>query len=276
MRHTIPFILVLAVACGVPGTPSPQAGLAYAVSGPEPVTYSFTDSMGLVIQAGGMGDVTIHVAYSGMARVALQPGAGDFLATLEVLAFDGGFSNPMAGSVTATASDIGGPIQIRLSPRGETEVVEAPSVTDAFDQVAGIQELVRGLFVRLPGTPVEIGDTWTDTIRSREETGETLSISQSILTATAAGDTTLDGRTLRVVETSYENTLNLSGTSGGTRVSQRLSGTTTGTFFWDVARTRLVQRRETGSMTGTLSLPDMGIDGIPVEANLVRRVRLEP
>ncbi len=270
---TVP-ALAFAAACGGPEAPAPRPALAYA-AGTE-ATYTFADTMRFAIEAGGMGDLEIDVAYRGTARIELAAGAGGLAATVDVLTFQGGFSNPMAGSVSADASDIDGPVRLRLSPRGETEIVELPSVTQAFEQVAGMEEIVRDLFVRLPGTPLDVGGTWTDTIRGREEDGETLTIRRSILTATVTADTTLAGRTLKVVETSYENTLNLSGTSGGTRISQRLSGTTTGTFLWDPDRALLVARREDGAMSGTLSLPEMGIDGLPVDATLARRVRLEP
>lgn len=271
---TLALTASLAACAGGPASPAPERALAYDVPEAAP-TYSTADTMRFMIQAGDMGSVQIAVQYQGTAQLTFEPAAGDFNVTVSLVSFEGRFSNPMAGSLDSDASGLGGPIVVRVTSRGETELVEVPSVTDAFDQIAGPDELVRDFFVRLPGRPVEVGGTWTDTIRSRTEGAGTLTISQSILTATVDGDTTMAGRTLRLIRTVYDNTLNLSGTSGGTRVSQRLTGTTTGYFLWDMERRLLFERHEEGSLSGSLSLPDMGIDGLPVEATVKRVVRLQ-
>lgn len=269
-------VLALAVtACGGgAGAPAPERSLAYGVPGVAP-TYTTNDSMRFRIQAGGMGTMEIAVDYAATAQLAFEAAAGDYDVTVTLVAFDGRFSNPMAGSVTADASGVEGPIVVNVSPRGETEMVDVPTTSTAFEQIAGAENLVRDFFVRLPDRPVEAGDTWTDTIRTRTDNGQTLTISQSILTATVAGDTAVAGRTLLLIRTSYDNTMNLSGTSGGTEISQRLSGTTTGFFLWDPERGFLVERHEVGSLAGTLDLPGMGIGGMPVEATVKRNVRLQ-
>lgn len=265
---------VLAACGGRAGTPSPERALAYVVPGVAP-TYATADTMRFRIQAGGMGTMEVAVDYVATAQLTFEPAAGDYHVTVALLAFDGRFSNPMAGSVTADASGVEGPIVVKVSPRGETEVVEVPTTSTAFDQIAGAENLVRDFFVRLPDRPMEAGDTWTDTIRTRTENEQTLTISRSILTATIAGDTAVAGRTLLLIRTAYDNTMNLSGNSGGTEISQRLSGTTTGYFLWDAERGLLVERHEVGSLSGTLDLPGMGIGGMPVEATVKRNVRLQ-
>ena len=263
--------LVLA-GCAGPHAPEPAPAVAYAA--PATPVYAATDTVRYVIRAGDAGSVDTRSGYTATMRLDFQPDSGDYRVTATLLKFDGTFSSPMAGSATADEHGVQGPFVVRVSPLGHMDPVQAPALSDAFQQVTGAEALVRNFFVRLPGRPVHAGDTWTDTIMNQDTSAEMTTDSRSILTATAMGDTSVQGRTLLLVRTRYTNTVHVAGGSGTTRIDQRLQGTTTGTFLWDVGRHLLAERKEHGSLTGTLDLPAMNVAGLPVHAEVHRHVRL--
>lgn len=272
--HLLPAVLLL-VGCAGPRAPAPAPALAYAAPAAAPV-YAATDTVHYVIEAGDMGGVETRSGYTARMRLAFAPDSGDYRVTATLLRFAGTFSSAMAGSVSADEKGVGGPFVVRVTPMGQADLVDAPTLSDDFQQVTGAEALVRNFFVRVPGRPVHAGDIWTDTINNRDVGGDMTTDSRSILTATAAGDTAIQGRTLLLVRTRYENTVHVSGNSGGTEITQRLHGVTTGTFLWDVERHLLAERTERGQMEGTLDLPGMNLTGLPVRAAVSRHVRLLP
>jgi hypothetical protein len=270
-RHLLPSALLLA-GCAGPRSPAPAPAVVYAATKSAPV-YAVSDTVHYVIQAGDRMGVDTRSGYTATMRLAFAPDSGDFRVTATLLRFAGTFSSAMARTVTADEKGVGGPFVLRVSPLGNVDMVDAPSLSEAFQQVTGAKALVRNFFVHLPGRPVHVGDTWTDTINNRDP-GDMTTDSRSILKATAAGDTVVQGRALLLVRTRYENTVHVSGTSGGTEIAQHLRGITTGTFLWDVARHLLTERTERGEMDGTLDLPGRGVTGLPVHATVYRHAQL--
>lgn len=271
-RHLLPSALLL-VGCAGPHAPAPAAAVVYVAPEVAPV-YTSTDTVSYIIQAGDMGSVETRSGYGATMRLAFEPDSGGYRVTATLLHFAGTFSSAMAGSVTADEKAVGGPFVVQVTARGKADLVESPSLSDAFQQITGAEALVRNFFVRLPGRPVHAGDTWSDTIHNRDAGPDMSTDSRSILTATAAGDTMVQGRNLLLVRTHYENTVHVSGTSGGTEIAQHLQGVTTGTFLWDVQRHLLAERTERGRMDGTLDLPGMSVAGLPVHATVYRHARL--
>jgi hypothetical protein len=274
-RRQLLLSVLLLVGCAGPRTPAPAPAVAYAAPATAPV-YAATDTVQYVIQAGDMGGVETRSGYTATMRLAFEPDSGDYRVTATLVRFAGTFSSAMAGSVTADEKAVGGPFVVRVTPLGKADLVHAPSLSDAFEQVTGAEALVRNFFVRLPGRPVRAGDTWTDTIHNRDVGADMTTDSRSILTATVTGDTAVQGRTLLLVHTTYENTVHVSGASGGTEITQNLQGVTTGTFLWDVERHLLTERAERGRLDGTLDLPGMSVAALPVHASVYRHVRLLP
>lgn len=271
-RHLWISALLLA-GCAGPHSPAPAPAVAYAAPATAPV-YAATDTVQYTIEFGDTGGVETRSGYDATMRLAFEPDSGNLRVTATLQHFAGTFSSAMAGSVTADEKAVGGPFVIRVTPLGKADLVQSPSLSDAFQQVTGAEALVRNFFVRVPGRPVRAGDAWTDTIHNRDAGPGITTDSRSILTATAAGDTTVGGRTLLLVRTRYENTVHVSGNSGGTEIAQHLQGVTTGLFLWDAQRHLLAERTEHGRMDGTLDLPDMNVTGLPVHATVYRHVQL--
>ncbi len=274
-RRRLLALALLPLGCAGPRAPAPVPAVAYATPS-APSVYAADDTVQYVIEAGDIGGMETRSGYAATMRLAFEPDSGDYRVTATLLHFAGTFSSAMAGSVTADEKAVGGPFIVRVTPAGKVDLVDSPSLTDPFQQITGAEALIRNFFVRVPGRPVQAGDVWTDTLDNRDTGPGMTTASRSILTATAAGDTTVQGRSLLLVRTRYVNTVHVSGTSGGTEVAQHLAGITTGTFLWDTRRHLLVERTEHGRMNGTLTLPGMSVAGLPVHATVYRHIRLLP
>lgn len=267
--------LVPLSAClgGEPVMPAPP-GLAYGIPDPNPATYEFADTATFSIQAGGMGTLDVRVLQAGLAELDFRGSPTGLEVVVRVPRYSASFENPTQGASRADESGIHGPFTIALDHRGGLEVADTPSLSDAVLDIAGPESLVRPLFVHLPAREVAEGARWVDTVTTVEETDGTRSRGRTIITSTLAGDTLIQGERMLVIETESESEIEMSGTSGGTRLQQRLTGTTRGRIVWDPARRLLIERRDSGSLRGTLDLPEMGVAGLPVEGTVARRVSL--
>jgi hypothetical protein len=98
------------------------------------------------------------------------------------------------------------------------------------------------------------------------EGGTNVSV-DDVVTSTFVRDTVVGGRTLALITTSAQRAVNISGSSDGATITQRLTGPGTGRALWDIERGLLVERSESWELSGTFDLPQMGISGLPVTAH---------
>jgi hypothetical protein len=269
---------LLGTACAAPAPPPPPPEpepLAYRDPPGWAAYYTVADTAHFSVDSGAMGTMTASAAYDGTARVVLSPGPDAFEARVRFPVFDGVFRAQPDGVRTVDERDVAGEFTVRLDGRGHTQLVEAPSLSDAALDVTGPESLVRPLFVHLPGRPAAPGDFWVDTVRVVETGRDTRSEVVAIITTTLVGDTIVDERPLLLLRTRTENHLDLEGRSGGVLVRQRLTGTTTGTVLWDDLLHLLVARREDGQLAGTLDMPAAGVTGLPMTARVRRVVELQ-
>jgi hypothetical protein len=124
----------------------------------------------------------------------------------------------------------------------------------------------RRFYVRLPAGTVRRGAVWVDTISATDDNAGTKAVLNDVVTSTFVGDTTVNGRSVALITTSSQRTLNVSGTSQGVEIAQKLTGTSTGRVLWDAQRRLLVSRTESAQLSGTFDLPQMGVTGMPVVA----------
>lgn len=258
-------------ACAPAGPRGPApASLAYTLPATSPVSYTAADTGSFDLQV-----AKVEIASSARIELGFHPAGEKLRVTARFADFDGRFSNSMGGTIRADESDVQGEFVAEVDRRGRVEVVQMPELSDQFRAVAGSQNVMLDLFVRLPGRPIEPGVAWTDTIRG-EETNEGLtSRRESLVTSTWSGDTVVAGQTLRVITSRESNTLTISGSSEGVELRQQLSGTSTARTLWDPARALLVERVAAGELKGTLDLPAMGMTGIPVQASVRERLELK-
>ena len=265
-------LAVASVACGGVRTPTP-AGLSYDRPDPDPATYTITDTAVFTIES-GLGPMQVTTARAGTAELDFHRWPDDARVVVRFPELRGSFENSTQGASRVDESDIGGTFVVRLDHDGRVAVTDTPSLSEALLDITGPEGLVRPLFVHLPGRSVELGDQWVDTVTIVEESGGTRSEVHSVVTSTLAGDTVVAGRRLLRIRTESDGRIEATGVSGGVEIEQRLEGTTVGTVLWDDAAHQLVERVETGELTGTLVLPDVPTDPMAVQAEIRRRVSL--
>jgi hypothetical protein len=266
-------LLALLAGCGIgSGGPSPQ-GLSYDSPIPNPATYTFTDTAVFTIDA-ALGPMEVITGQAGTAELDFRSWRNDGRVVVRFPRWRGTFRNPTQGASTADESDIGGPFTLHLSAAGRLEVVDTPSLSDAVLDIAGVEGLVRPLFVQLPASSVGRGARWVDTLTTIDESAGTRSVIRTRITSTLVGDTMVAGRRLLRIRTLAENSVEVTGISGGVEIVQRLEGTTSGRVLWDDQAHLLVERASSGTLSGTLELPGLDVDPMPVRARLRRTASL--
>ena len=141
-------------------------------------------------------------------------------------------------------------------------------------QLLGAESAYRRLFVPLPGRAITNGSMWTDTVTIDENIGAMRNRSTYILASTLTGDTAINGRRLLVINSDVTGSTTIAGTSQGVEIRQDLSTSASVVSLWDPAANVLFERTETGSATGSMSLPAMGMTGVPVSTKSTSVVRL--
>jgi hypothetical protein len=270
---------VLLAACSAtpPSAPPAPAGvtLNYAATAPATVTYQFADSSGFNIRGGAIGEINVTARGTGTADATLAPKGTDVELRIKVTDLAGSFTNSaMGGTINATESDVTGEAVLTLSPRGVMTIVQLPTTTRNAQGVGMGAGFFRRFSVRLPATPVQRGATWTDTVTASDDNAGVKSTVNDVVTSTWARDTVVAGRTLNVLTHSTQRTMEISGSSEGVQIAQKLSGTATGYTLWDAQRSLIVERYENTDLSGTFDLPAMGVSGLPVTAKGFGRITL--
>jgi hypothetical protein len=252
----------------VPVETAPTPGLAYTAKEAAQYSYDFSDTTVSEIQAGPAGTIHVNIGVRGTADLAFEPATADQKVTITFPAFAGSFANSSGGApVTATKADITGPLIVNVRPRGTLTIIQRPQVTSAFRTVSGSEGIYRRFFLQLPNRAVQVGATWTDTTTT-EETNEGVTTKvQNIVRSTWTRDSTVAGKTLNVINFTADRTLEVSGTSQGVNIVQKLRGNASGIALWDPQRRTLVSRQETAQLNGTFDLPAMNMTNMPINAS---------
>ncbi len=277
-RHApVAAFLCAAAACGTghETTPSPYV-LAYAAPQEGALTYAFEDSTTFSIDTGEMGAMEPVATLAGTAELVLGGDTSGLIASLRFPRLRGSFDNPGQGTRLVTGQDVRGAFRLAVSRRGGVTVIDSPSLTAAFNDVSGPETLPRLFFVSLPGRPVTPGDRWVDTVVVREGASGTTSEIRREVETTFVGDTVAGGRPLLRLGTRSRMEVDITGTSGGVEIRERLTGVISGAALWDRDRALLVERTEDGHLHGTLEIRTPGAPPLPVTARVHRLVRLLP
>lgn len=267
----------LSACASTPTMPPQPAGtmLAYGVVAPATYEYSFSDTSGFSIEGGAIGNIKATITGAGTAELQYAPAPTGIDLTVTLTKFAGTFTNTAAGGMTnATEADVQGPARLQVDPQGTLTVAALPTASRAAQAVGVGASFFRRFTLRLPGALVRPGAAWTDTVLVNEETAGTRAAVSDIVHSTWVRDTTVSGRTLNVITHATQRTLNISGTSEGVEIAQRLTGTASGVTLWDPSRSLIVERTETTDLSGTFDLPAMGISGLPVTAAGSGRITL--
>lgn len=281
MTARIEIVALSLAACAAPATtpvsPPPPAEpiLGYRTPAGEPLTYQYVDSGGFTMNMSGMGTVDVEIVSRITAELDFAPSGDAVQVVVRITDLSGRFSNSMGPTLTVDNQHRPGPATVAVDRTGDVSIVEQPVFPEALTQVLTPQGLYRSFFIELPGVSVTRGATWTDTVRINEAPQGLTAGTVSIVRSTWARDTVVDGRTLAVITSDMDNSIELSGVSQGVEIRQSLRGTSRGVSLWDALAAVLVEQREEGQATGTTDLPGMNITGIPVTARSQTWLRLQ-
>lgn len=269
-------VAMIAAACAPaagPGTgadgAAPRSTFAYRA--PEaPLTYTLNDAVTVTYEGGPMRGSRVESSYFATMRLDYDDGQSGLRVRGRVVDFSGELRSPSAGITRVDEGDIRGEYVLRLEFDGGIDVLEKPDVTGSFSEVVGSDDLFRGFFLRLPERPIARGVTWTDTIRIDEVRPAGRESSTVVVSSTWESDTTLAGRTLRVVHSTLATDQRITAAS----FEQHLSGTTRAVTLWDPVRGLQVRGTEEGRLEGMLDPAASGADSIPLSVRVRRELSL--
>lgn len=267
--------LLSACAGGAPeaAQPAPQAALAHEMPTTMPLTYTSSDSMTFDIEMGPGQTMEQTMGQSSRVTLSFAPAAGSALTVTADVSEAAMYMGNMMGRQEIPGDALTGTYTFTLVPTGEVEMLESPDLPEEAQQLMG-EDRFRDFFPRLPGRAVQPGQTWVDTVTAESETEVGTTTNRSIITSTFRGDTTVNGRTLWVVDAVKDVSVELVGETQGMEIRQELAGSATETIWWDPVRRLMLSSVSTGTMSGSLSMPAAGMTDIPVDASMHRRIQL--
>ncbi|MFC1661454.1 hypothetical protein ACFL3S_08405 [Gemmatimonadota bacterium] len=277
MKRVVPFCISLfgLAACAGPGGVSPTGGLMYQVPEPAGLVYLTGDTTNIDIDAGAMGSFRMRSTSEATVEMEFARGAEGVQVTARFQDLNARMSQPMGGAISATEEDVKGDIVFTLDRKGKATVVTIPEVEGQAGQLANPHGLAYQFFPLLPGSAVDPGDTWTDTIQYEADLPEGSVAFLGVMTYVLQGDTTVDGMNLLHVTFDGEGEVTGSGITEGMDVIQTFSGGMDGFFLWDAVRGVMVATETTTDMSGTVEVPAAGMPPMPMKAAGTSRARLQ-
>jgi hypothetical protein len=262
-------------ACGGPATVGPNGGLRYGVPTTPSVTYVTESSQEIGIDAGAMGTMNMTASSEATLGVTFAAAANGVEVTTTFDEITASMTQPMGGSLSATESDVEGPLVFSMDAKGKGTPITIPSTKGSAEQLIAPVSFVHDFFPRLPGRAVDPGATWTDTISWEFSTAEGDQSTVSVLSYTLVGDTIVAGTSL--LNITYVGDMDVvgSGTTEGTEVMQVFSGETTGMFLWDPARGLMVGGKSSADMEGTVEIMGAGMPPMPMWVTASSSVRIQ-
>lgn len=164
---------------------------------------------------------------------------------------------PQARQEPPTAAALRRPFHLLFDARGRIRTLSTPTFPASFDGVAELAMQFDDLFLRLPATTLALGVAWEDTVvnESPGVAGSTAyriarRIHSRVLRDTVVGGE--EGWLIRAIQThTVTSTQKLKDQPLTART--RMSGADTGIFVFSKQRGRVLGRRRSGAMTGTLT-----------------------
>jgi len=269
-----------AAACGAQPEAAPAPApvpLGYSVPAVNPVMYSSQDTarINIEVQPGMSMDQTM--GQNSTVRLSFAPDTtgGGLAVTATWVDFSAFMESSMMPRQEVGAEALAGDFELRVSPEGEVEQVSGPELPDEVQQLSmGGDNMFVDFFLRLPNRVVQPGESWSDTVRVDEENEGARSVNETVVTSTLRGDTTVAGRRLWVINSTKTTHVLVEGNMQGMDMRNELNGTINETSLWDPARRMLHSSSSTGSMTGVVSIPNAGMNDIPITVTNTRRITL--
>lgn len=258
-------------ACAAGGPPAPT-GLAYELPATPSATYVVGDTSIIDIDAGGQ-MLQSRVTLDGTYDLAFERAPDGLRVTMNVASYHASMTQPMAGPVTYDGSGIGGPVVFALDRRGVVTLEATPELGGQAQQFFQPLSTAMTFFPRLPGRAVDVGESWTDTIRYEGTEGQGEVTVVQVVTYTAAGDTVVDGRNLARFTFTGTAESEASGSMGGVDFSQSATGDVEGHVLWDFRAGMMVEHFTASTAEGSMDV-SMAPFPLSMQATQRRTVRL--
>ena len=233
------------------------------------------------VEARPAGGAAVSMKTSHDARIIVAFGAADTArAWFEALAV--GIDGPQGERRPSAQALLGRPYTLVLGPRGEVQTVDVPAIPPEIAQVSELAAQFTDFFPRLPAVSFTPGTTWADTTRHQttSPTGRTV-IARRIGSYLVRGDSTVAGQRVAIVELRTETEI-LSGSStpaapGSASTQSALRGEETGVYWFAPETGRLVGRRRSGKLGGSITISGGGRQvSIPQTFTYESRIELLP
>ena len=248
------FVLFMLVSTGsgLNGQAS-DAALSYRVPSPANATYHVSDTLTTTVVM-PVGEISLELTMAVTLAATFEPDPAGVRFTGELEAFSAGLSGPM-GSQTFD-EDIAGAYVFVLDARGGVEVVSGPEFPEPAASASPVVSLPHEMFPQLPGTAVQPGDSWVDTVTWSHESPNARVTTTNVHTYTLVGDTVVDGRSLlHIAIIGRGGNEGNRGGSGGMSSEQVISGANTGFALWDSERGALHSMEIARDYSGTMNSP---------------------
>ncbi len=277
MRRCIAALLIAGTGACASAPRATAPTLAYAMPPVNPALYELTDTTRVRVEADRGRNLDTTIGLTARAHVGTHVDSAGLLASVRLATVRGTIA--VGDQVTLQADSASlptGAALLRLGGRGIDSTMHVPGMPRSLARIIGGESFFHHFFVRLPGGPTVPGTEWTDTVSLTDEGAGVTSRTRTVVVSTLRGDTTIDARVLRVIDSRITTTIEVDGIVDGMQVSQRLIGAGTAVSLWDEPASMLVAREETLTANGTMDLPVAGLRGAPVASTTRRVLRLVP
>ena len=245
------FLLLASTGTALNGQAS-DAALSYRVPSPANATYHVSDTLTTTVVM-PVGEISLELTMAMTLGATFEADPGGVRFTGELEAFSASRSGPM-GSQTLD-EEVAGAYVFVLDPRGGVEVVSGPEFPEPAASASPVVSLPHEMFPQLPGTAVQPGDSWVDTVTWSHESPGARVTTTNVHTYTLVGDTLVDGRSLLYIAISGEAETKGSVGPPGMSSEQTVSGANTGFALWDPERGALHSMEITRDYSGTMNSP---------------------
>lgn len=164
--------------------------------------------------------------------------------------------SPQGQQEPNTADALRRPFTLRFDDRGRIETLAVPTFPASFSSITDLSQQFDDLFLRLPERPLSLGLSWTDsTLVESGNGGDKRSRNGRTFANRVARDTSIAGERAWVVESVQKHSVNSTQPVDGQPMTVRtqLTGAGSGIYVFSQTNGRLLGRRRTGSVSGTLT-----------------------
>ena len=204
---------------------------------------------------GPQGEIPITTRHDAVVAVVFLPG-DSARAWYEQLMLES--ASPQGTQRPETGPALRQPFTLRFDARGRVQTLATPKFPESFSGITDLSFQFADFFLRLPSSPLRPGLAWSDTVQRRDSASETgrWSRVRAAMRYRVERDTTVDGVRGVVIALHQDVRLEAGGPVPGQQgmtAESLLEGPDDGIFVFSPGAGRILGRRRTGEMTGTLT-----------------------